>query len=636
MHDFWNALVTHEDRRALRGLHFAVLGLGDTNYDNFCATGKRLDAQLAEMGGERLRPLGTADDEVGLELVVDPWIEGLWADLERVVKDRDVGRAALEGLPAPEDVNSAEMVREQLEAVDARIAALQQHRQAVLAREIDIAKAEDAAKAKAEEEEKAKGGSDATAFMQSVWNAVPVDDKAGIRPCKLAIVPHAMAEAVEPHVRKAIDAVVADAAEPDAALAFDAEQPPGRWNAVPARVVTNSLLTAEDAEDKRTRHVQLDWEETGAKLDYQPGDVLHVVAPNAPAVVNGLLERLQVRGDEDVLVLPAAALDAKSKRKGVVPPHLPRRVRIATLLSTVLDVTSPPKKRLLNLLAAFAHDEGECAALRQLATDGAKDDNALANEPTLLEILLAFPSTSPPLNYLAEYVPPLVARAFSIASAPARVGPHRADLAISVIQYEAAGAERWGLASGWIHKLGEETDVTIPVFHVPKLSFRLPDLDDAATAERPLVFVGPGTGLAPFRGFLQHLATLDAAARPPVHLFFGCRSRDVDYLFGSELEQMAADGVITRLHVAESRPANGEKQYVQDCMRAEADELARALVEQQGLLYICGNASRMARDVHAALQEILVSAGHADDAPAAAHLLDAMAKENRYKKDVWH
>lgn len=335
--------------------------------------------------------------------------------------------------------------------------------------------------------------------------------------------------------------------------------------------------------DKDVRRIVLDL--TGTTLRYEPGDSLGVTVRNDPALVDALATAL---GADD-----AATREALAAERDVARP---------------LD-------RTLDLLAGAAKDADEAKSLRALA-DG---EDGILDGADLLDLLEAFPSARPPVPDLLASLPALKPRLYSIASSPLAV-PGRVELCVGVVREARRGRVREGVAS--CH-LAFRADV-VPT-HVQTSHFRLP-----GRAETPVIMVGPGTGIAPFRAFLQHRAALGQQGR--TWLFFGDRHAATDFLFRDEIEAWQVDGTLSRLSLAWSRDGKA-KDYVQHRMEEEAADLWRWF--QEGAhFYVCGDASRMAKDVDMALRQVAMKQGRMD-ADAARDWIVALAKQGRYQRDVY-
>lgn len=351
-----------------------------------------------------------------------------------------------------------------------------------------------------------------------------------------------------------------------------------------ARLLASERLTGA-ASGKDVRRIVLDL--GGTSVTYEPGDSLGVVVRNDPALVEACLTRLGATQDE-------ALREALSAERDIARP---------------LD-------RTLDLLAGAARDPREGAALRRLA-DG--EDGAEPADADLLDLLEAFPSARPPLGDLVASLPTLKPRLYSIASSP-RATPGRVELCVGVVRDSRRGRVRDGIASCHLAFRADSVPVYAQASH-----FRLP-----ARAETPVIMVGPGTGIAPFRAFLQERAALGLKGR--TWLFFGDRHAATDFLFAEEIAAWRKDGTLQRLSLAWSRDGRA-KDYVQHRMLEDAADLWRWL--QDGAhFYVCGDASRMAKDVDAALREVAMREGGMN-ADQARDWIVALARQGRYQRDVY-
>jgi sulfite reductase (NADPH) flavoprotein alpha-component len=364
----------------------------------------------------------------------------------------------------------------------------------------------------------------------------------------------------------------------------------------PIRVLSAAKLTKEGS-DKDVRHVVIDL--AGSGLTYEPGDSLSLATPNDPALVAHILRVLGVSGDE-VVTLPDGD------------------TTVANALATRLDIARP-LDRTIDALAMAATDSKDAKTLRRLSDgeDGVEPENA-----DLLDLLAAFPSARPPVSDLLRSLPALKPRLYSIASS-LRATPGQVHLCVGVVRDTRRGRVRNGVASAFLADRAldhGEIQGFIQTSH-----FRLP-----TDGKTPVIMIGPGTGIAPFRAFLQERAAL--GLRGKSWLFFGDRRRATDLLFAEELEGWLADGTLAKLDLAFSRDQK-EKVYVQDRMRAQAGDLWRWL--QEGAhFYVCGDASRMAKDVDTALRNIAMSEGRMDEAQARDWIV-ALARQGRYARDVY-
>jgi sulfite reductase (NADPH) flavoprotein alpha-component len=355
---------------------------------------------------------------------------------------------------------------------------------------------------------------------------------------------------------------------------------------LPVRVVSAEPLTRSGS-SKDVRHVIVDLRASG--LTYTPGDSLSVAVPNDPALVDTLLAEL---GTDDEAVRAS--------------------------LSNELDIARP-LDRTLDLLAMVATHPRHAASLRALA-DG--ENGAEPADADLLDLLQAFPSARPPLTELLRSLPPLRPRLYSIASSQ-RVTPNEVHLCVAVVRETRRGRVRHGVASGFLADRAiahGEIRASIQASH-----FRLP-----ADPRTHVIMCGPGTGIAPFRAFLQERAALGIKGR--TWLFFGDRQRAYDFIYEDELKAWLADGTLSRLDAAFSRD-QARKDYAQHRMAEHAADLWRWL--QDGAhFYVCGDATHMARDVDAALRRIAMIEGELDEAQARDFIV-ALARQGRYQRDIY-
>ena len=365
----------------------------------------------------------------------------------------------------------------------------------------------------------------------------------------------------------------------------------------PARFAA-ALKLNRDGSEKDTRHVV--FRIAGSGLDYEVGDSFGVHAANCPDLVAAVIERLGARGTDEV--------DC---------PDGTRR-RLDEALRLVCDI-GRPSDTAVEVLASRAPDFGESQRLQALAEGY---PGAQPEEADLLDLLLAFPSARPPVQELISALDLLQPRLYSIASSP-KATTDEVHLTVAAVRYRRHGRLRKGIASTFLAEraaAGEE----VPAFIQPAHGFRLPE-DDA----RHIIMIGPGTGVAPFRAFLQERRARGAAGRN--WLFFGDQRRDSDFLYQEEFAGYERDGLLTRFDVAFSRDQS-ERVYVQHRMRERSAELWSWL-EEGAALYVCGAAS-MARDVDTALAAIIARQGRRSGGEAKAYLA-GLARDQRYLRDVY-
>jgi sulfite reductase (NADPH) flavoprotein alpha-component len=373
----------------------------------------------------------------------------------------------------------------------------------------------------------------------------------------------------------------------------EAEAPPSRErnHPVDVRLVVNELLTAPES-DKEVRHYELDLADTG--IAYRAGDSIAVHASNDPVLVEAILTRLGVG--------PDYAVAGHDEPLGV-------------LLTDSLEIRMP-SRALRTLVAGRTSDEQAAAALRSEAVTA--PGSWLYGKDVLDLITLGGLGA----DEVVDTLRPLQFRDYSIASSPL---PHsdRVHLTVATVRYSAEDRTHGGVASTFLAERGD----TVRVHLRPNNHFRLP-ADDV-----PIIMIGPGTGIAPFRAFLQERHANKAPGRS--WLFFGDRRRATDFLYGDELQGFVDSGTLTRFDLAFSRDgADGlPKTYVQHRMLEQAAEFYDWL--QAGAhVYVCGDAERMAKDVDATLHDIVAKCGGMDAAAAHAYVND-LIKSHRYLRDVY-
>lgn len=375
-------------------------------------------------------------------------------------------------------------------------------------------------------------------------------------------------------------------------------RPYSRNNPFAARLLANRLLTGSGSA-KEVRHFAIALE--GSGLSYEVGDALGVVPTNCPALVNDILAALGCDGEEGVKETDGGETSFRNA--------LLRRYQI----------TQPPPA-LLEAIAERAQS-GELKSLLAPGNKAALEKHLHGRE--VIDFLLAHP--------LARFTPPefvgllrkLNPRLYSIASSP-RAHPGEVHLCVGTVRYESHGRLRKGVCSTFLADR-VETETPVPVFVQTSHGFRLP-----ANGDTPVIMVGPGTGIAPFRAFLEERK--ETATHGRNWLFFGDQKRATDFLYRDELEAMFKDGGLTRLDLAFSREQL-EKIYVQHRMLEHAREIF-AWLEEGAHFYVCGDAKRMARDVDAALHEVIRQAG-GKSAEAAAEYVAALKSAKRYQRDVY-
>ncbi|PJR51351.1 sulfite reductase subunit alpha [Klebsiella sp. H-Nf2] len=361
-----------------------------------------------------------------------------------------------------------------------------------------------------------------------------------------------------------------------------------------ATLSVNQKITGRDSE-KDVRHIEIDLGDSG--LRYQPGDALGVWYQNDPQLVKELVELLWLKGDEPVTVdgktLPLAE---------ALEWHFELTVNTATIVENYATLTR--SESLLPLV-------GDKAQLQQYAA------------ATPIIDMVRFSPAQLDAEALIGLLRPLTPRLYSIASSQAEA-ESEVHVTVGVVRYEIEGRARAGGASSFLADRVEE-DGEVRVFIEHNDNFRLP-----ANPETPVIMIGPGTGIAPFRAFMQQRAADGAQGKN--WLFFGNPHFTEDFLYQVEWQSYVKEGLLTRIDLAWSRDQQ-QKVYVQDKLREQGAELWR-WINDGAHIYVCGDANRMAKDVEHTLLEVIAEYG-AMDAEAADEFLSELRVERRYQRDVY-
>ncbi len=361
-----------------------------------------------------------------------------------------------------------------------------------------------------------------------------------------------------------------------------------------ASLSTSQKITGRDS-GKDVRHIEIDLADSG--ITYQPGDALGVWYENRPQLVNALLDSVGLSGHEEVQV-DGETLSLHS----ALTHHYEITAANPQLVAQFAELAQSEK------LTSLAQDK---EALREYATRTQVIDVLREEKVTLSAIQL--------LSLLRRLTP----RLYSIASSQSEVG-EEVHLTVGVVEYEYEGEQRLGGASSFLaHQLEEGAPVKVFVEH--NNNFKLPSDDNA-----PLIMVGPGTGIAPFRSFIQERENRGAAGKN--WLLFGDRTFTQDFLYQVEWQKYLKSGVLNRLDVAFSRDQH-EKVYVQHRLLEQA-ELVWQWLQEGAYFYVCGDASRMAKDVHQALITVVEQQGGLNREQAEEYVSE-LRKAKRYQRDVY-
>lgn len=390
--------------------------------------------------------------------------------------------------------------------------------------------------------------------------------------------------------------------QPEAAEVLETEAPAStNWNRnhpYLATVTGNRLLTGAGSE-KETRHIELDLGDSG--IQYLPGDSAGVLPVNTCDAVNDVLLRLGLTGDEPVNDFYGKATDVREA------------------LTSWLMIGKLSSGTVRQWATLTAHPQ-----ITELVAAGNKEKlDAYLWGREFIDLIDHCPGKVVDPQMLFKILPRLAPRLYSISSSQA-LHPKGVDLSVRVVKYESHGRSRAGVCSTHI---GERTPPggKLPIFIHSNQLFRLP-----ADPSAPVIMVGPGTGVAPFRAFLEHKQA--GVGYWPMWLFFGDQRASQDFLYEYELKKWKQNGVLQRLDTAFSRDQK-EKIYVQQRIRENAAEMWKWL-ERGAYFYVCGDSKRMAPDVEAALLEAIAAFSGRGSEYALQYLAE-MKKQKRYLRDVY-
>jgi sulfite reductase (NADPH) flavoprotein alpha-component len=366
-------------------------------------------------------------------------------------------------------------------------------------------------------------------------------------------------------------------------------------NPYPAEVLVNQKITG-GASSKDVRHIELSIE--GSGLSYEPGDSLAVVAENPPQLVLELLSELRLDGETAVTV------------RG-------QEMKLSEALAKTLEITSVS----LGFLRDWSVLSGDPQLGSLLDSNEAQALSGFIDHHQVIDVVRQYPADVD-ADQFVSMLRRLSPRSYSISSSLA-ANPDEVHLTVAAVRYDAFGREHWGAASTHLAD-GLQPGDKVDVYVERNSRFRLPD------ASTPVIMIGPGTGVAPFRAFLQQ--RVEDGATGENWLFFGDRNFACDFLYQLEWQRYRKQGHLHRIDVAFSRDQR-PKVYVQDRIREQGAELLQ-WIERGACLYVCGDARHMANDVNEALIDVFRTEGGLDRA-AAGKKLKALRSAGRYQRDVY-
>ncbi|XP_021278178.1 NADPH-dependent diflavin oxidoreductase 1 isoform X2 [Herrania umbratica] len=396
------------------------------------------------------------------------------------------------------------------------------------------------------------------------------------------------------------------------------------------QMIKNFPLTRVSHE-KDVRH--LEFEFVTQVVQYEIGGVLEVLPSQNPAAVDSFMHRCNLDPESFITIHPRE-LENHHLDNNVNTLEVP--IKLRTFVELTMDVASAsPRRYFFEVMSFFATAEHEKERLQYFASPEGRDDLYQYNQKerrTVLEVLEDFPSVQMPFEWLVQLVPPLKKRAFSISSSPL-AHPDQVHLTVDVVSWTTPfKRKRRGLCSTWLASLSPEQRIYIPVwFHKGLLPPPPPSL--------PLILVGPGTGCAPFRGFVEERAAQSLSCSiAPVILFFGCRNEENDFLYRDFwLSHSQNDGVLSEakgggFYAAFSRD-QPQKVYVQHKMQEQSQRIWN-LLREGAAIYVAGSSTKMPSDVMLAFEEIMSKESEAPR-ESAARWLRSLEKAGKYHVEAW-
>ncbi len=396
--------------------------------------------------------------------------------------------------------------------------------------------------------------------------------------------------------------------------------------AVPVKMLVNDELqnkSGANPSTRSTRHIEVELPEN---VTYRVGDHLSIIPRNDPVLVDAVARRFGFLPADQV------RLHVATGRRAQLP--VDNAVSVGRLLTEFVELQQVATRKQIQIMSEHTRCPMTKPKLEALIGDDPAStelyrSEILAKRRSVYSLLEEYPACELPFHTYLEMLSLLSPRYYSISSSPAVAGTSKCSVTVGVVDAPASSGRGTykGVCSNYLSSR-RAGDVVHAIVRETKAGFRLPE--NPAT---PIIMVGPGTGLAPFRGFLQERAAMKAEGKSlgPSVLFFGCRHPEEDFLYADELKGFADQG-ITDLHVAFSR-ADTPKSYVQDLIAAQKDKVWK-LIEAGAIIYVCGDGGKMEPDVKRVLTTIYRERSGADEA-AALRWIDSMGTQNRYVLDVW-
>uniref|UniRef100_A0A1I7TA95 Methionine synthase reductase n=1 Tax=Caenorhabditis tropicalis TaxID=1561998 RepID=A0A1I7TA95_9PELO len=578
----------------LKGLDYVILGLGDSNYSSYQTVPRKIDKQMSALGANRLFDRGEADDQVGLELVVEPWIDQFFKTLAARFNISDEKMNAI--------TESPNIKLNQVKTDEEKKALLQKRKE------------------DEESDDEGRGG------VQGVDMLIPehydYPEVSLLKGSQVLSIDENLRVPIAPQPFL-VSSVSHKKLEDDHKLEWQnlCKMPGVVTKPFKVMVVSAEFVTDPFSKKIKTkRMITVDFGDHAPKLQYEPGDAIYFCVPNPLAEVNFILKRCGVLSIADQQC--ELTVDSKTEKiNAQIPGHVHKLTTLRHMFTTCLDIRRSPGRPLIRVLAESTSDPLEKRRLLELCSaQGMKDFTDFVRTPglSLADMLFAFPNVKPPVDRLIELLPRLIPRPYSMSSYENR----RARFVYSEMEFPATEGRRHsrkGLATDWLNSL--RIGDTVEVMGKEPARFRLPPLgmEKNEAGSMPLLMKLKKDSLSEF-------------SEVPRILFFGCRDMAVDAIYMNELESFVAEGILTDLIICESEQ---KKERVQDGLRKNLDKVLPFLTpSSNSKIYICGDAKGMSKDVWQCFSDIVAKDQNIPDMEAKKKLME-LKKNDQYIEDVW-
>ncbi|KAK2659504.1 hypothetical protein Ddye_006037 [Dipteronia dyeriana] len=555
---FWRFLLQKNlSKHWLKGVHYAVFGLGDSGYQKFNFVAKKLDNRLLNLGATAVIERGLGDDQhpSGYEGALDPWLRSLWGSLYQI---------------------NPSFFQHGPDFVIPNVKLIEQPKVHITYHKVE------------------KAHSQFTNALDLKGIQVQFERARSMSPVKFSNYKN----------------------KPDCFL----------------KMIKNQPLTRPGS-GKDVRHLEFEFEFVSSAIQYEVGHVLEILPGQDPAAVDAFLQCCNLNPEAFIIVHRTGI---RNNFLGTYMNTTESPIKLRTFVELTMDVASAsPRRYFFEVMSFFAKSEHERERLQYFASPEGRDDLYQYNQKerrTVLEVLQDFPSVQMPFEWLVQLVPPLKSRAFSISSS-LLVHPNQVHATVSVVSWMTPyKRKRNGLCSTWLAGLDPQQNIYIPAwFHKGSLPRPPPSL--------PLILVGPGTGCAPFRGFVEERA-IQSLSGPtaPIIFFFGCRNEENDFLYKefwpihSQKEGILSEAKGGGFYVAFSRD-QPKKVYAQHKMLEQSQRIWNLLVAEASI-YVAGSSTKMPSDIWSTFEEIVSKEGGIPK-DSATIWLKALNKAGKYHVEAW-